>query len=133
MPYILIDHTADIGIKVSSPTIESLYKEAARALVDLMGAGTVESNEEIMITAEGLDREDLLVRWLQEVLFLVEVKGYRLKDISIQRLTDTEMQAELRGAYSGEPLESEIKAVTYHNLQIREIDNAFEVSIIFDI
>jgi SHS2 domain-containing protein len=133
MPYILIDHTADTGIKITSPTIESLFDEAARALADLMGARTPAGSEKILIETQGFDREDLLVRWLQEILFLVEVKGFRLKEVSLKNLTDTEIRAFVFGAYSGGPLESEIKAVTYHNLQILEIDNGFEVSIIFDI
>jgi SHS2 domain-containing protein len=133
MPYTLIDHTADTGIKVNSSTLELLFTEAAGALADLMGARTSAADETIEIETQGIDREDLLVRWLQEVLFLVEVKGFRLKDAFIETMTDTELRADAVGTYSKALLESEIKAVTYHNLKIREIDNGFEVSIIFDI
>jgi SHS2 domain-containing protein len=134
MPYTMIDHTADIGIKVTSPTLKELYEEAARALVDIVGARSIpESHETMTIETQGIDREDLLVRWLQEILFLVEVRDFRIKKITVERLTDTYIRAQLYGEHSDDPLESEIKAVTYHNLHIREIDNGYVVSIIFDI
>lgn len=134
MPYAMIDHTADIGIKVTSPTLKGLYEEAARAMVDIIGARSIpESHEPMTIETQGIDREDLLVRWLQEILFRVEVRGFRIEKICVERLTDTDIRAQVCGEHSDDPLESEIKAVTYHNLLIREIDNGYEVSIIFDI
>jgi len=134
MPYSMIDHTADIGIMVSAPALKDLYEESARAMIDIIGAHSIRKSREAMtIETQGIDREDLLVRWLQEILFLVEVRGFRIENITLEYLTDTDIRAQVTGEYSPDPLESEIKAVTYHNLQIREIDNGYEVSIIFDI
>jgi len=132
MPYTLIDHTADIGMRVSAPTVTALFEEAAYALVDIMRARTGKDDVHLRIETQGIDRVDLLVRWLQEVLYLVEVKGFRIKELHIQKLLDTEIQAAAKGAYSGRLLEKEIKAVTYHNLQIQEVDNAFVTTIILD-
>ncbi len=132
MPYTLIDHTADIGMRVSAPTVTSLFEEAAYALVDIMSARTGKDDVHLRIETQGIDRVDLLVRWLQEVLYLVEVKGFRIKEVHVQKLLDTEIQAAAKGAYSDEPIEKEIKAVTYHNLQIQEVDNAFITTIILD-
>ena len=132
MPYTLIDHTADIGMRVSAPTVTSLFEEAAYALVDIMRARTGKDDVHLRIETQGIDRVDLLVRWLQEVLYLVEVKGFRIKELHVQKLLDTEIQAAAKGAYSGRLLEKEIKAVTYHNLQIQEVDNAFVTTIILD-
>lgn len=134
MPYSMFEHTADIGIRVSSSTLKDLYEEAARAMIDVMGARSSGKSRKItIIDAQGIDREDLLVRWLQEILFLVLVRGFRMEDIALESLTDTDIRAQAIGEHSADPLESEIKAVTYHHLHIREIDNGFEVSIIFDI
>ena len=132
MPYTLIDHTADIGMRVSAPTVTALFEEAAYALVDIMRARTGKDNVYLRIETQGIDRVDLLVRWLQEVLYLVEVKGFRIKELHVQKLLDTEIQAAAKGTYSGGLLEKEIKAVTYHNLQIQEVDNAFVTTIILD-
>ncbi|MGD0209869.1 MAG: archease [Desulfomonilia bacterium] len=132
MPYTLIDHTADIGMRVNAKSIEGLFEEAAHALADILGGRSDEGDAEIIIETQGIDQVDLLVRWLQEILYLIEVKGLRLKVAAIRRLTDTEAQGVVRGAYTGKPLTSEIKAVTYHNLDIAHIDNAFVTTIILD-
>jgi SHS2 domain-containing protein len=73
------------------------------------------------------------VRWLQEILYLIEVKGFRLRAATIQRLTETLAIGAIQGAYTTEPLTTEIKAVTYHNLDITSIDNVFAATIILDI
>ncbi|HPI93074.1 MAG TPA: archease [Deltaproteobacteria bacterium] len=132
MPYTLIDHTADTGMRVSSPTVEGLFVEAALALCDIMGALTPGKGETAVVQVEGVDREDLLVRWLQEILYLVEVKGFRVAKAGLMELTDTDLRGELRGAYTGESLLVEVKAVTYHNLEIACIDNAYVAAIILD-
>ncbi len=82
--------------------------------------------------SQGIDRVDLLVRWLQEILYLIEVKGFRLSAVTIQRLTETLALGVIQGAYTAEPLTTEIKAVTYYNLDITSIDNVFAATIILD-
>jgi SHS2 domain-containing protein len=132
MPYTLIDHTADMGMKLSAPTLAELFQDAALALVDIMGAHASRGIDRLALEVKGIDRVDLLVRWLQEILYLVQVKGLRIKAVSIKGLLKTKIEAVLEGAYSGEPIEHEIKAVTYHNLQIRKVDNAWSATIILD-
>ncbi len=132
MPYELIDHTADMGIRVSAPSMEGLFEEAAYALADILGGRDGEGLQEVMVESQGIDRVDLLVRWLQEILYLIEVKGFRLRAATIQGLTETLALGVLQGAYTAEPLTTEIKAVTYHNLDITYIDNVFAVTIILD-
>lgn len=132
MPYTLIDHTADIGMRVSAPTVEDLFVEAAHALCDIMGGLTAQEKETVTVQAAGIDRDDLLVRWLQEVLYLVEVKGFRVAGIGLQDLTDTSVTGALEGSFSEIPLQAEVKAVTYHNLEIAYVDKAFVATIILD-
>ena len=132
MPYTLIDHTADIGIRVSAPSTEGLFEEAAYAIADIMGGRSDEGLQEVMVESQGIDQVDLLVRWLQEILYLIEVKGFRLRAATIQRLTETLALGVIQGEYTAEPLTTEIKAVTYHNLDITCIDNVFAVTIILD-
>ncbi len=132
MPYELIDHTADMGLRVSAPSTEGLFEEAAYALADIMGGRSDEGREEVVVESRGIDLVDLFVRWLQEILYLIEVKGFRLRAATIQSLTETLAIGVIQGAYTDSPLTTEIKAVTYHNLDITCIDNVFTVSIILD-
>jgi len=133
MGYQYIDHTADLGIKLTSPDIKSLFEEAALSVVDIMGATAKHEKISIEITVRGLDRIDTLVRWLQEVIYRITVKDLRIANIKITHLDDTMLKADVRGMYRRSRLSTEIKAVTYHDLEIKKRhDNLYEVTIIFD-
>jgi protein archease len=132
MPYALIDHTADIGIRVSAERVEALFEEAACAIADILGGRSTVGDEKISIELQGIDRVDLLVRWLQEILFHIEVRGLRLMSAAIHKLDDTKVLGVVHGAYTDTPLSTEIKAVTYHNLDIICIDNVYVTTIILD-
>jgi SHS2 domain-containing protein len=132
MAYRFIDHTADIGIRVVSRDLKMLFVDAAHALIDIMGAWCAQGSGSESIALKGIDREDILVRWLQELLFLIEVKNLRISHVDVFRIGRTDMEAVVTGSYTPKGLKQEIKAVTYHNLEIQEVDNHVEVTIIFD-
>jgi SHS2 domain-containing protein len=133
MGWQILDHTADMGIRVNAPDLASLFREAGHALVDIMGAGSTDGGEIQTISLEGIDREDLLVRWLQEILFLVMARDLRIKGIDVLDLTECRMQARVSGVRRKTSLEQEVKAVTYHDLQIVHRESLYEASIIFDL
>lgn len=132
MKYHFIDHTADIGIRIVSDDVKSLFEDAALALVDIMGAGSAQGGKSERITVEGLDQVDVLVRWLQEILYRIEVEDLRISHLEILELNPNGLTAIVAGTNSPTELLEEIKAVTYHNLEIREVDNHVETTIIFD-
>lgn len=133
MSYTLVDHTADLALRVSAPTLAGLLGEAAEALCDVMGARVPHIEETVRLECRGVDREDLLVRWLQEILYLVEVKGFRVHAARVLAVHDTALEGEIDGACSGGALKVEVKAVTYHALSIECKDGLFSVTIILDV
>lgn len=133
MGYELIDHTADMGVRVRAKDLSSLFRDAALALVHITGASSTGACEAARVSVEGIDREDLLVRWLQELLYLIEARHMRISDIRIARLLETGLEADVSGVREETPLAQEIKAITYHHLDI-EYDGAFfEATVIFDV
>ncbi|MFY9397741.1 MAG: archease [Desulfomonilia bacterium] len=132
MAYELIDHPADVGVRVTSETIQGLFEQAALALADLAGASSTAGSMRTRVEVEGIDTVDLLVRWLQELLYLMEVKGLRLASVEVTRLGDTGLSALVSGERAQDLPTGGIKAVTYHGLEIRHIGDSFEAVIIFD-
>lgn len=133
MGWQFIDHTADMGIRVKAPDLPSLFREGALALAEITGASCTEGAEAMEISVQGIDRVDLLVRWLQEVLYLVMVKDLRIRDVEVTHLTETDLRALVQGLHRKTGLKQEIKAVTYHYLDIVRSRGSFEASIIFDL
>ena len=127
-----MEHTADWGLKVWAPDLPGLMEEAARGMFELMGVVVSEESRchrQLEIGAD--DREQLLVSFLEELLFIAEAEdlafdGYLLK------LVDTNLLARLEGGFIVSRTK-EIKAVTYHNLEISESKRGLKTSIIFDV
>jgi len=132
MSYTIIDHTADLGIIVRAPDMSALYTEAARALVEIMGAQAKRSEREITLAIEGYDREDLLIRWLEEIRYHIESLGAGIARLTIDTLSAERLNARIAIGRRKAPLRTGIKAVTYHGLEIVQVDNIFQTTIIFD-
>ena len=96
--YILIDHTADIGIDLFGTTIEELFINAAFALFDIIAdLSKVECKVEYKVKISGIDREQLLVIWLSELLYLHDVKYLLFKDFHITDMKENQLTASVCG------------------------------------
>jgi len=107
-------------------------EEAARGMFELMGVVVSEESRchrQLEIGAE--DREQLLVSFLEELLFIAESEDLAF-DGFLLNLVETNLLARLEGGFIVER-SKEIKAVTYHNLEISESKRGLKTSIIFDV
>jgi len=135
--YETFDHTADLGVRVFGQTCEEVFTNAAYALFDLRtDLSNVRENLSYDLRLEAADREELLVRWLSELLSLSESRGYLFKNFSFSHLNQASLRAVARGEVfdpSRHKFKMEIKAVTYHQLELKEKDGKWEARVIFDI
>ena len=133
MPYIVIDHTADIGIRITGADIKDLFREAALALVTEIGANAFSAEKTAIIDVNGYDYEDLLVVFLNELLYEIQTRNFRVSGLDITNLSETNIRAIAKGTPGNTPLKANIKAVTYHNLTIIKLAKGYETTIIFDV
>lgn len=135
--YILIDHTADTGIDVFGETLPDVFTNAAFALFDIItDLSCVEGKVEYKVKISGIDREQLLVNWLSELLYLYDVKNLLFKDFTITSITDNHLEASIRGEVFTEGkhvIKTGMKAVTYHGLSIVQKDCRWKARVIFDL
>lgn len=127
-----VEHTADWELEVWAPDMPGLLEQAAQGMYALTGA-RLKSGPRFTrgIELQAYDREGLLVAFLEDLLFYGEVAGlgFDTFDIRVE-------QNSLRAQVSGAPLESqskEIKAVTYHDLAVRETERGLAVNVVFDV
>lgn len=132
--YILIDHTADMMVKAFGRTLEECFGNAAYALfdqtVDLSNVGTDEIRE---IRVSGDDAEDRLYSFLSEMLFIEDAENLILKDFDV-RFDGDDVVCIARGETldrSRHRLRSEVKAVTYHMMDIDR--NEPSITVLFDV
>lgn len=128
-----IEHTADWAYQVRGENLAQLFVRAALGLYSLVGM-QLAPKEQITkdIQLQEIDRESLLVAWLNELLYLHESEGLGFEKINIQYLDQTNLQAEVTGALTQQWLK-DIKAVTYHNLAICETESGLEVTLVLDV
>ncbi len=130
--YTELDHTADWAVHVWAPDLPKLFEQAARAMYALTGAELrVRPRRFVPIQLDAPDAESLLVAFLSELLYLGEEQGLGFVRYELQ-VSATHLEGRLRSA----PLNAqskEIKAVTYHDLEIRSTARGVEVTIIFDV
>ena len=136
--YEILEHTADVGIIVRGTRVEELFEKAAYGMFDLMvSLSTVYPVGKYKVHIESPTLEDLLVDYLSELLYVYCVEYVVMSDFNVI-IKETNEGYKLTGIALGEPLDKtkhaikmEIKAVTYHELEIN-LKEGF-VKVLFDI
>ena len=125
--YELLEHTADVGIRASGPTLEAAFEQATEGLADVLGAlapgwsspGGSGPGEAVAVRVAADDPGGLLVDWLNEVLWLREVRQAKVTGVRVERVGDGTAAGWV--AFSGDgpaPDGTFVKAVTYHGLRV---------------
>ena len=132
--YVLIDHTADMMVRAFGATLEECFGNAAYALfdqtVDLSNVGTSES---VDIRVSGIDDEDRLFSFLSEMLFIEDADNLILREFDV-RFEGDDVVCTAKGDRldrSKHRVKSEVKAVTYHMMQIDR--DTPSVTVLFDV
>lgn len=136
-PFELIEHPADVGIRVYGRDLAALFTHAALGLCSLVtDTDTVLERETRSVEVAAPDRESLLVAWLSEVLWLIEAEDLVFARFTIESLSDTALAAVAHGEPADpqrHPYRGVIKAVTYHQLDLRQRAGTWSTNIIFDV
>ena len=127
-----IAHTADWELEVWAPNLSALLQEAASGMYALSGVHLGEGpRQSYTFDIQAGDAESLLVSFLSEILYLGEHKALAVDQYKLV-VEGNSLHAELSVAHL-EYIEKEIKAVTFHNLNIRSGERGLEVRIVFDV
>ena len=131
-----VDISGDVGIKVWGQDLEELFENAAIGMSELItnvSAVPESESREVHVVADS--DEDLLVQWLNELVFLFDTYNYIGKSFSLS-IINNKLKAEISGG-TFDPSTGEsrllIKAATYHDLSLTKTTTHWEATVIFDI
>ena len=122
------DHTADVGLKVTATHLNDLFQTAAEALFDYIVANRsdVRPAEHVEVSLVSEDTGDLLITWLNELIFLSETKLILYSEFNV---SVAENGLSLNARIGGEPidrarhvLDHEVKAVTRHGVELSHVE-----------
>ncbi|MFA4837494.1 MAG: archease [Dehalococcoidia bacterium] len=132
----IIDHTADAGIIAYGNSIEKVFINAACGMFSLIAdLEQVQNVIEHQIVAEASDQEELLVTWLNELLYLVDAEQLIFSRFEIARLGQGRLEATAYGEKidpSRHNLKTQIKAATYYLLKLEKYHDGFRAQVILD-
>ena len=133
----IIDHTADVGVRVFGSDPQTLFSNAARAMLSIItDLRSVRGGQSFEVRVEGADWEDLMVNWLREILYLWAGKEIIAATAIVKQITDTALVADVDAeAFDPERhrIHTEIKAVTYHRIGVHHGLTGWTAEIIFDV
>ncbi len=133
----VIEHTADIGIIAYGREPGELMANAARGMTSLMiDPLTVQPALSNKIELQEQDDVTLLVEWLNEIIYALDAEGLIFREFAVAISAGLKLSAVCYGEKldaARHKLKREIKAATYHNLNIVKLNNVYSAKIIFDI
>jgi len=133
----ILDHTADIGIMVYGEDLKSLFENAGEAFFHLitdLKKVRLRTERRIEIGGESLER--LMVDWLNELLYLHDVENLLFKRFRVESVGVEGLKAKVKGEFFQEGvhvIKTGVKAVTYHQLEVRQEKEGWRARIIFDL
>jgi SHS2 domain-containing protein len=138
----MLDHTADVGFEVvEAPRLENLFDEARQALLMTVFEEPPEGGEyEDSMRLSAPDLETLLVRWINELVFLIQGDGFvpTGAEMRIEEAGEGDffLEARLTGAsldLEGYGWQGEIKSATFHGLEVTRDSSGWRAQVILDV
>jgi len=137
MSYEILEHTADVRVRVYGESFVDLLRNSALAMMALItGIEAVKPEGDVEFEVEGETGEEILVKMLGEILYLHQVRKMVFSDVALELTEGKKLKGRLRGEKidpERHELELDIKAATYHNLKIQKVNDRFMAEIVFDI
>ena len=157
-----LDHITDVIIEAFGTTLEEAFTNSAKGLVNTMFDISYLDNEqqqlacnlrELEIEAKGYDYNSLLYDWLEKVLLIVLVDKIIVSSFNVNILSSASLNAKicntddhrfcsfyLAGVARGEPIsldrheyKVEVKAITYHGMEVKQENNRFVTKFLVDL
>jgi len=138
-----VSHPSDIGLRFEADSLEGLFENAGMGMFSLMtdpGKVRPRFSVDISIKAQGDAIEDLLILWLEKLLYYFEVESMLAGRIKVKRVKNDAGSAGLDAVIIGEKVDTGrhdiikvIKAPTYQSLSIIKKDKIFIGTVIFDV
>ena len=133
----VLDHTADIGLIVYGKDLKTLFENAGEAFFHLItDLKKVRRRVEKRIEIKGEDLERLMVDWLSELLYLHDVENLLFKGFKVESVGEGGLKARVKGEPFQEGvhlIKTGVKAVTYHQIEVRKENGRWRAQIIFDL
>jgi len=138
--YEYLPHPADVRFRAYGATLEKTFEQAAHAMFHvIIDTAALNPERSVDIKLESVGLENLLYDYLSELLYLFEVEEIVFSQFRVNSIEKTNGSYILHGKASGENIdlkrhsfETEVKAVTYHLLEVTKEKGEYSAHVIVD-
>jgi len=135
--FVILDHPADLGIEAHGKTLAESFEQAALGLMSvIVDLATVEPIQSKKLQLKAADVEQLLVKWLAEILYLYDGQRFVASTFTVTKLASEQLNATVRGeklSAAKHLTKLDVKAITYHQLLVCEDEQGARVRVFLDI
>jgi SHS2 domain-containing protein len=122
--FTLLEHPADMGIEAHGSNMKESFEQAAVGLIDIiLDLSKIENIETKKVQIYASDYEQLLVKWLTEVLCFYDGEKFASGKFDIETLTPISLTAIIKGEKFNNTKHTAkmyVKAITYHQILVQE-------------
>jgi SHS2 domain-containing protein len=135
-----LEHTADVKFKAYGNSLEEAFASAAEAMFNAMlDISAVSSKCEIAINLEAESLEDLLYDWLSELLYQFDANYIIFGKFEVSKIAEIDGKFLIEARVFGEQIDLakhkfhlQVKAVTFHDMQIKRSNNHWIIQVLLD-
>jgi SHS2 domain-containing protein len=136
-PYRQLSHTADLAWRLWGASLPELFENAGRALsATLTDRRFLRRRVTREVRLSAMDREALLVDWLNYLLYLFDIDGFLGRDFRVASLTSETLEATVAGDIfdaARHPERTAVKAATFHQLSIAPAGVGWQATVVLDL
>jgi SHS2 domain-containing protein len=139
--YEYLPHPADVRFKASGNTLEEAFEQAAMAMFNVIitDISTIKPERSVVIELKSEELDNLLYDYLSELLYQFEVEEIIFGEFHVDSIIQNDTGYLLKGRAMGEDIDldrhvfdTEVKAVTYHQLSVKQESKGFITHVIVD-
>ncbi len=135
--YRTVNRPSELLVKVSGKTKAELFANSAFALFDLMtDVEKIKLEENLPLEVEGVDRDDLMVNWMRELLYLFQGSGYLLREFQIHEVKEDYVRGEVGGEkYDPDrhEIQRDIRSIAFQQSRIEKTGDQWIAQVIFEL
>ncbi len=137
----LLEHGADYGVRGTGNTFEQAFEECAKAMFSILkDLKNIRAKETVEVEVQAVSKEELLVKWLNELLYKSHVDSFLFKEFKIGLLEQQGKQWVLKGKAFGEKVDFskeliaiEVKGATFTGLKVGKEGEKFIAQWVVDV
>lgn len=140
MKYKFLKHTADVKFQAFGKSLEESFSNAAIAMFEvIIKTEKIEKKLTKRIEVKAENKESLLYKWLEELLFLLDTEFFVLNSVKNMKIKKEGKKYTLKAEITGDTYREKyerhgaVKAVTYEEMFIKELKGKTTVQVVLDI